>query len=156
MVTRSLTVIEDGESRARSLYVFGNRVIITDRDRRIEFRVRELIDDDPVWLMLSKLAPHIMAASDRAEAIERLADRCRTGWIPVAGEIDPLVPQRTMLRCTFAVDAMRYPDFEDFYSPATKLLGRDDAGFGMTSGEILWIAADLSFAICDDGMWWLT
>jgi hypothetical protein len=91
------------------------------------------------------------------EAMQRLLERLQTGWIPVADEIAAGIPQQTMARWSFAVDLMAYPDEPEFvqYSRAEHLLGRDDQGFGMSSGEIFWIASDLTWAMCEGGFFWL-
>lgn len=154
---KSLTIIEDGEERARSIYIRADGdVTVFDKDRKFRFRC-DLAGAESTWQILARVTPHIVAAEAVAGKIELLADRCRTGWIPVAEEIDRDVPQRTMLRATLAVDLMRYPDDPDLmqYSRADVLLGRDDAGFGIGSGEILWIDADRAWAVCDDAFWWL-
>lgn len=69
------------------------------------------------------------------------------------------IKQRTFVAWTFAVDLLQYPEDDEFppaYGRAEKLLGRDAEGFGMSSGEILWIDAGLRWALCEDGFWWLS
>jgi hypothetical protein len=152
---KAITIIEDGE-RARSVYVRDDGdVTVFDRDRKFRFR-SDIAGAETTWQIMARVTPHVVAAEARAIAIETLADRCRTGWIPVAGEIDVDVPQRTIRGVTFGVDLLRYPDDPDLaqYSRATLLMGRDEAGRTLVTGEILWIAADQSYAVCEDGLWW--
>jgi hypothetical protein len=114
----------------------------------------------PSWtcpVLLSRVCAGIVQHEDVLDRIDRLVERVRTGWQPVAAEIDPRIPQRTMCRAAFAVDLLRYPDDPDLmqYSRATNLLGRDAQGFGLSTGEILWIDAGREWAICEGGFWWL-
>lgn len=109
--------------------------------------------------IMARITPHVVAAEARAIEIEMLADRCRTGWIPVSEEIAADVRQRTIRGATFGVDLLRYPDDPDLaqYSRATLLMGRDETGRTLVmTGEILWIDADRSYAVCEDGFWWLS
>jgi hypothetical protein len=152
---RAITIIEDGE-RARSVYVRADGdVTVFDRDRKFRFRC-DIAGAETTWQIMARVTPHVVAAEARAIKIEALADRCRTGWLPVAEKIDADVPQRTMLHSGFGVDLMRYPDDPEVmeYSRATLLMGRDEAGSALVTGEILWIAADRSYAVCEDGFWW--
>lgn len=154
MVTRSLTIIEDGH-RARSLYVNSGRVEVFDKDRNFRFH-SDLSGIDTTWQLLSRIAPEIVALEAKALKLEALAGRCRTGWTPVAVEIDRDIRQRSLTVWNMAIDGLRYPDdLGIFYLPATKILGRDPEGRGRGTGEILWIAADLTYAVCDDGLYWL-
>ena len=86
--------------------------------------------------LLHRALAGIVRAEDRLLRIDRLVERVRTGWRPVADEIDPEIQQRTLHRAHFAIDAMRYPDDEDFYSPRTGLLGIGDHGREPT-GQIM-------------------
>jgi hypothetical protein len=146
-----ITIIED--ERARSVYVRADGdVTVFDRDRKFRFRC-DIAGAETTWQIMARITPHVVAAEARAIGIEALADRCRTGWLPVAEEIDADVQQRTMLRSGFGVDLMRYPDDPEFaeYSRATLLMGRDQAGHALVTGEILWIDAAQRWAVCEDG-----
>jgi hypothetical protein len=152
---KAITIIEDGE-RARSVYVRADGdVTVFDRDRKFRFRC-DIAGAETTWQIMARVTPHVVAAKARAIEIETLADRCRTGWLPVAEEIDADVPQRTMLHAGFGVDLMRYPDDPEVmeYSRATLLMGRDETGRGLATGEILWIDAAQRWAVCEDGFWW--
>ena len=122
----------------------------------IRFRIPMNVDGDTTWRLLSRVVAGILRAEERLIRIDRLVERLQTGWRPVAAEIDPDIPQRTLTRATFAVDLLAYPDEPDLmqYSRATKLLGRDEQGFGLSTGEILWIDAERGWTVCDDGFWW--
>jgi hypothetical protein len=151
----AITIIEDGE-RARSVYVRDGDVTVFDRDRKFRFRC-DTAGAETTWQILARITPGIVAAEARAIKIEALADRCRSGWRPVAGEIDPDVAQHTLLSARFGVDLLRYPDEPDFmeFGRATSLVGRDEAGRTLVSGEILWIEAGREWAVCEDGFWWM-
>jgi hypothetical protein len=154
--TKAITIIEDGADRVRSIYIEPNgSVRVFDKDRKFRFGA-DLTGAETTWQILARISSAIVAAEARAIKIEALADRCRTGLLPVAGEIDPVVPQRTLVNARFALDLLRYPDDPDLaqYSRATLLMGRDEAGRTLVTGEILWIAADRSYAVCEDGLWW--
>jgi formate-dependent phosphoribosylglycinamide formyltransferase (GAR transformylase) len=97
---------------------------VTVFDRR-KFRFRcDIAGAKTTWQIMTRITPHVVAAEARAIEIEALADRCSD---------DPEVME---------------------YSRATLLMGRDEAGSALVTGEILWIAADRSYAVCEDGFWW--
>jgi hypothetical protein len=149
-----ITIIE--EDGVRSLYVRADGdVTVFDRDRKFRFRC-DIAGAETTWQIVARVTPHVVAAEARAIGIEALADRCRTGWLPVAEEIDADVPQRTIRSATFGVDLMRYPDDPELmaYSRATLLMGRDETGRALVTGEILWIDAAQRWAVCEDGFWW--
>lgn len=149
------TIIEEGE-RARSIYVrHDGDVTVFDRDRQFRF-LTDIAGAETTWQILARVTPQIVAAEARAIKIETLADRCRTGWRPTAAEIDADVPQRTLLGARFGVDLLRYPDDLDLmqFSRATILMGRDEAGLRLVTGEILWIDAGREWAVCEDCFWW--
>jgi hypothetical protein len=151
-----IAISEDGE-RARSIYVRADGdVTVFDLDRKFRFRC-DIAGAETTWQIMARVTPHVVAAEALAIEIEALADRCRTGWLPVAEEIDADVPQRTIRSATFGVDLLRYPDDPEVmeYSRATLLMGRDQAGHAVATGDILWIAADGSYAVCEDGFWWM-
>jgi hypothetical protein len=155
--TKAITIIEDGADRVRSIYVEPNgSVRVFDKDHKFRFGA-DISGIETTWEILARITPGIVAAEARAIKIEALADRCRTGWLPVAGEIDPDVPQRTLLNARFGVDLLRYPDDPVFweFGRATSLVGRDEAGRTLVSGEILWIEAGREWAVCEDGFWWM-
>jgi hypothetical protein len=150
-----ITIIEDGE-RARSLYVREDGdVTVFDLDRKFRFRC-DIAGAETTWQIMARVTPHIVAAEAEAIEIKTLADRCRTGWLPVAEEIDAAVRQRTMFGARFGVDLLAYPDDPELmeYSRATLLMGRDEAGRHVATEEILWIDAAQGWAVCEDGFWW--
>jgi hypothetical protein len=153
---KAITLIEDGADRVRSLYVNDRGdVTVFDRDRKFRFFC-DIAGAVTTWKLMARITPYVVASETRAIVIEMLADRCRTGWIPVPEEIAADVRQRKIRGATFAVDLLRYPDDPDLaqYSRATLLMGRDESGRALGTGEILWIAADRSYAVCEDGFWW--
>lgn len=152
---RSFTLIE-GE-RVTTLHVRHDgdvTVFDRDRERAMRFRVPMDIAGDTTWQLLSRVMDGIVRVEHRLMMIDRLVERLKTGWRPLAGEIDPEIPQRVLRRAHLAVDAIAYPDDPDFYSPPTKLLGIDESGQVEPTGEILWIDAHREWAVCDDGFWW--
>jgi hypothetical protein len=157
---RTLVISEHhrGVRAIRTLHVEHHRLIVFDREDRtfrLDFDLDDLeIEKASAWELLARVAPAIAVEEDRRDALDALAERCRTGWVPTP--INRMfVRQRTLTDSHLAINAIAYPDDEEFYSPATKLLGRDAEGHVQVTGEILWIAADRSYAICDDGLWWL-
>jgi hypothetical protein len=153
---RVITILEDG-SRVRTIYVDSHRVDVFDsKDRfyRIRSDLRDL-ETATTWEILAHVTPAIAVEEDKRDALDALAERCRDGWIPTPGEIPRGIRQVTLTHSSMAIDGIAFPESDDFYSPATKLMGRDADGRGHASGTILWIAPDRSFAVCDDGFWWM-
>jgi hypothetical protein len=76
------------------------------------------------------------------DAIQRFLERLQTGWQPTAEEIDRSIPQRDLV------------DW-DFWKSGPTLIGypTDDAGWKEVA--VLWIDADLRWALASDGFWWL-
>ncbi|WGS20186.1 MULTISPECIES: hypothetical protein [unclassified Bradyrhizobium] len=161
-----ITIMEEGE-RARSVYVrTDGDVTVFDRHRKFRFRT-DISGAETTWQILERVVPAIVHAETARLKIEALADRCRTGWRPgYPDEIDPDIPQRALRRAQFGIDLIRYPDHDEFYSPATilmgiemgtgpstSLVGKSD-GTVCVTGEILWIDAAREWAICEDGFWW--
>jgi hypothetical protein len=158
LMMRSFALIEGG--RATMLHVrHDGDVTVFDRDRESAIRIRISMhaDGDTTWRMLSRVMDGLVRAEDRLIRIERLVERVKTGWRPIPGEIDPEIPQRTLRRAHFAVDAIAFPDDgdPDFYAPPTKLLGIGESGYVEPTGHILWIDAYREWAVCDDGFWWM-
>jgi hypothetical protein len=161
---RVITIIDD-EKRARSIYVRRDGdVTVFDRDRKFRFQT-EAAGAATTWQLLERMIPAIIRAEAIGLKIEAVADRCRTGWRPaVPDEIDADIPQRMLWRAHFGVDLLRYPEDDEFYSPATILMGIEiDAGRSTSfvgngtvgaTGEILWIDAARAWAVCEDGFWW--
>ncbi|WP_141937284.1 hypothetical protein [Bradyrhizobium sp. UNPA324] len=161
-----ITIVEDGE-RARSVYVSADGdLTVFDRDRKFRFRT-DVAGAETTWQILERVVPAIIHAETASLKIEALADRCRTGWRPgYPDEIDRDISQRTLRRAGFGIDLIRYPDDEEFYSPATILMGIETGTGPSTSlvgkshgtvcvtGEILWIDAAREWAVCEDGFWW--
>lgn len=85
------------------------------------------------------------------EVIQRLLERLQTGWRPVTQEIDPAVPQRTLVEWDFLYRRRR---------SAARLHGTlldqiyDLENTWMTE-EIMWIDAGLAWALASDGFYWL-
>jgi hypothetical protein len=57
-------------------------------------------------------------------------------------------------RARFGVDVLRYSEDEEFYSPATILMGIDKNGQVHATTEILWIDAAREWVVREDGFWW--
>jgi hypothetical protein len=155
MMTRSFALTEG--DRATMLHVrHDGDVTVFDRDREsaIRFRVPMDVEGDTTWRLLHRVLTGLVQAEARLIRIDRLVERVTTGWRPAPKEIDPEIPQRTLHRAHFAIDAMRYPEDEDFYSPPTVLLGIGEHGHVEPTGQILWIDALREWAVCDDGFWW--
>ena len=151
---RTFALIED--ERATMIHIRpGGDVTVFDAGRALHCRV-ELDGAESKWRLLWKVMTAVAHADHVMGRIEIVADRCRTGWRPTPDEIDPEVPQWRLIEWGWAVDALAYPETEGFYSPATRLMGRQENGGLNASGEILWIDAEQSFAVCDDGFWWLS
>lgn len=154
MIMRSFALIEG--DRATMLHVrHDGDVTVFDRDREsaIRFRVPMDVEDDTTWRLPHRVLIALVQAEARLIRIDRLVERVRTGWRPTPGEIDPEIPQRTLRRAHFAIDAIRYPEDEDFYSPPTVLLGIGEHGHADPTGQILWTDAHREWAVCD-GFWW--
>jgi hypothetical protein len=154
-----LTILEN-EHRVRSLYVDRYRIDVHEnRDRSYKIGTDVLRDLDlekaTAWEILARVSPAIAVEEDKRDALEELAQRAREGWTPTPGKVVLGVRQRTLRNSTFAVDAIAYPESSEWYSPATKLMGTDTDGNFKPSDTILWIAADRSWAICEDGLYWL-
>lgn len=101
----------------------------------------------------------LLAAAPRIEDyVVRLLERLQTGWQPCNDEIDMRIRQRRLTDWRFAVDLLAYPDDAEVsgWARAEKLIGYGDDGRMMWTGEILWIAADQSWALCEDNFWWLS
>jgi hypothetical protein len=79
-------------------------------------------------------------------AIERLLERLQTGWAPKTDEIDRDVPQRDLIKWEFA---------PSFSRPTTVVIGFTIDRAVIRSDEILWIDEYLTWALCEDGFWWL-
>lgn len=156
---RMLTIFEN-EHRVRTLYVDHYRIDVHEsRDRSYKIRsdvLRDLdLDTATAWEILARVAPAIAVEEDKRDALDELARQAREGWTPAPDEIPHGVRQRTLRNSTLAVDAIAYPESNEWYSPATKLMGTEPNGDFRPSDTILWIAADRSWAICEDGFYWL-
>ena len=84
--------------------------------------------------------------------IERLLERLQTGWRPLVLEIDPAIPQRTLVEWSMvpgsaAVQAMKLW--------GTLLEEIRDLEHTWMTEEVLWIDAGLAWALCADGFYWL-
>ncbi len=152
---RSFALIEGDRSTMMHVRSDGD-VTVYDRDREspIKFRIPMDVESDTTWRMLSRVMTGIVRAEERLIKIDRLVERLKTGWRPVVAEIDPDIPQRTLTRSHLAIDAIAYPDDDEFYSPPTKLLGLDEYGRVQPTSTIIWIDAHREWAVCDDGFWW--
>lgn len=131
-------------------------VTVFDRGREsaIRFRLPMHVEDDTTWRLLHRVLTGPVQAEARLIRIDRLVERVKTGWRPAPDESDPEIPQHTLRRARFAIDAIRYPDDENFYSPPTVLLGIGEHGLVEPTGQILWIDAHRQWAVCNDGLWW--
>lgn len=89
--------------------------------------------------------------------MERLLERLQTGWQPRDDEIDMRIRQRMLSDWWFAVDLLAYPDdtVVSGWARAEKIIGRAPDGRMTWTDEILWIDAELRWALCEDGFWWL-
>lgn len=86
------------------------------------------------------------------DATTRLLERLQTGWMPVAGEIDRDVPQRKLALWDFVPGRNT--------SPTMRLLGylvEEPAHVDMNwmTEQVLWIDPGLTWALCEDGFYWL-
>lgn len=129
-------------------------VTVFDQDRKFRFRT-DVAGAETTWQILARVVPAIVHAETVRLTIEALADRCRTGWrTGYPDEIDPDIPQRTLRRARFGVDLLRYPDDDEFYSPATILMGVGENRQVQATSEIMWIDARREWAVCEDTFWW--
>jgi len=144
---RSFALIEGDRSTMMHVRSDGD-VTVFDRDREsaIRFRIPMDVDGDTIWRLLSRVMAGIVRAEERLIRIDRLVERLQTGWRPVASEIDPDIPQQTLANWQFA---------PSFTRPETVVIGHDADGRVTRSDQILWIDADLRWALCESGIWWL-
>jgi len=134
-------------------------VTVFDRNRKspIRYRIAMQAVGDTTWRMPSRVMDGLVRAEDRLIRIDQLVERVKAGWRPVPAEIDPEIPQRTLRRAHFAIDAIAFPENPedpDYYAPPTKLLGIGESGYVEPTGHILWIDAHRHWAVCEDGLWW--
>ncbi|SDJ74291.1 hypothetical protein SAMN05216338_106318 [Bradyrhizobium sp. Rc2d] len=83
--------------------------------------------------------------------MERLLERLQSGWKPRRDEIDMRIPQRELARWEF------WPS-RHASKPHMLLVGwpvDTDSSWPVFTEPVLWIDADLRWALCDDGFWWL-
>lgn len=79
--------------------------------------------------------------------MERLLERLQTGWRPKGDEIDMRVRQHRIFDWSFA---------PSFSRPEAVIVGRPESRKGVIRTDvILWVDSDLSWALCEDGFWWL-
>ncbi|MBB4377328.1 hypothetical protein [Bradyrhizobium sp. SBR1B] len=79
--------------------------------------------------------------------MERLLERLQTGWRPLPDEIDMRVRQHRIFDWSFA---------PSFSLPEAVIVGRPESRQGVIRTDvILWVDSDLSWALCEDGFWWL-
>jgi hypothetical protein len=98
-------------------------------------------DDDNELGRLLAAAPRI------EEPVVRLLERLQTGWQPTRAEINPVIRQRSIFWWQFAPSLSR---------PEAVIVGQPESREGVTrTDQILWIDADLRWALCEDGLWWL-
>lgn len=149
-----IDIIED--ERARSIYIW------------IDGDVRSMTGSGDSGSRSKSTAPPRFGKSSRASCrtlsmqsgARRKLRRSRIDAVRVggrvSGEIDPEVPQTILRHARFGVDLKRFPDDEEVlaYSRADVLMGLDASGYAAVSGEINWIGADQSYAVCRDGFWW--
>lgn len=153
-------LLQDGD-RKHVLHYDGHRAIVYDHNGRSYNFPREASDLDvakaSAWEILARISRAIAVAEDKRDALEALAQRCREGWVPTPAEIPTGIKKRTMHHTNMAVDALAYPDDLDgqFNQPATRIMGTPTDGSLRGSGEILWLAPDRSYAVCDDTFYWL-
>ena len=76
------------------------------------------------------------------DPIHRLLERLQTGWQPGRDEIDMQLPQR------YLVDW-------DFWKSGSTIIGYPSDEPGWKEYAVLWIDADLRWALCTDGFCWL-
>jgi hypothetical protein len=114
---QSMTIIEDGEG-AGSLCVRGDGDVRVF-DRTFSFRA-DISCAGTTWQILTRIALHIDLAELRAIEIERLAERCRTGWRPTSDAIDPDVPQRKLLEQVSAWPCSIIPTIRSSWSSAAR------------------------------------
>jgi hypothetical protein len=101
----------------------------------------------------------LLAAVPRIQDyVVRLLERLQTGWQPRPDEIDMRIRQRRLADWAFAIDLLSYPEDTEIGSvaPGEKLLGRGPDGRVTYTGEILWIDAELRWALGGDEFWWLS
>ena len=90
----------------------------------------------------------LLAAAPRIEDyVVRLLERLQTGWQPHSDEIDMRIRQRRLFDWQFA---------PSFSRPEAVLIGRSESREGVIRTDvILWIDAELRWALCEDNFWWL-
>jgi hypothetical protein len=82
-------------------------------------------------------------------------ERLQTGWQPTPADIEAQeIPQFTLETWSFAVDAL--PDVRaDLYpGPEEYVIGQDTKG-RTEIGEVIWIDANLRWALCQHAFFWL-
>jgi hypothetical protein len=77
------------------------------------------------------------------EAMQRLLERLQTGWAPNTDEIDRDIRQRDLIDWWFV---------PGHAAKRLRLFGDELADM---TGEVLIIDQYLTWALCDDGFWWL-
>lgn len=79
------------------------------------------------------------------KAIALLLERLQSGWAPIAYEIDPLIPQHTML------DWDWWPHFNN---PGMLIAG-SDLEDRLEANDVLWVDQHLGWALATSGFYWL-
>jgi hypothetical protein len=81
------------------------------------------------------------------EHVARLLERLQTGWQPRGDEIHMRIRQRWICDWSFA---------PSFSRAEAVIIGSLETRNGVVRTDvILWIDADLRWALCEDGFWWL-
>lgn len=84
--------------------------------------------------------------------MERLLERLQTGWQPKSDEIDMRIAQRRL-------DDWQFWQSRPPGMPPLLLCGwlrEDPTAWPTVTEEVIWIDAELRWALCDDGtFWWL-
>ncbi|MEH2499578.1 uncharacterized protein (DUF433 family) [Bradyrhizobium sp. AZCC 1678] len=86
------------------------------------------------------------------DAIQRLLERLQTDWRPVSQEIDPAIPQRTLVEWSMVPGSAAVSAMKLWGTPLEEIGDVDNTWL---TEEVLWIDPWLSWALCADGMCWL-
>src|SRR5258708_37213321 len=139
---RSFALMEGDRSTMLHVRHVGDvTVFCRGRESPIRFRIAMHVDGDTTWRLLSRVMNGLVRAEDRLIRIDRLVERLHTGWRPVAGGIDPEIPQRMLRRGRFAAAARAVPgdpDDSGFFAPPRKMVRVGGRSHVRPAGKLVW------------------